>query len=143
MKAKITVNREKVQGEVSPLLFGHFMEHAFGNIYGGVYDPGHPLSDEDGFRTDVLELLKEEGVHTLEPVPDAYAVIPDAAVLPQAMHCLQQLRALRSAGMRLRSSSAASSVMRATRPFCADTGNTAARSTSWEVCPPRALRAAS
>ncbi len=42
----------------------------------------------------VLELLKEEGVHTLEPVPDAYAVIPDAAVLPQAMHCLQQLRAL-------------------------------------------------
>ena len=63
MKAKITVNREKVQGEVSPLLFGHFMEHAFGNIYGGVYDPGHPLSDEDGFRTDVLELLKE----TLSP----------------------------------------------------------------------------
>ena len=57
MKAKITVNREKVQGEVSPLHFGHFMEHAFGNIYGGVYDPGHPLSDEDGFRTDVLELL--------------------------------------------------------------------------------------
>ena len=43
MKAKITVNREKVQGEVSPLLFGHFMEHAFGNIYGGVYDPG-PVS---------------------------------------------------------------------------------------------------
>ena len=42
----------------------------------------------------VLELLKEEGVHTLEPVPDAYAVIPDAAALPQAMHALQQLRAL-------------------------------------------------
>ncbi|MDO5623436.1 MAG: histidine--tRNA ligase [Pseudomonadota bacterium] len=42
----------------------------------------------------VLELLKEEGVHTLPPVPDAYAVIPDAAVLPAAMHCLQQLRAL-------------------------------------------------
>ncbi|HOB67811.1 histidine--tRNA ligase [Ottowia sp.] len=42
----------------------------------------------------VLELLKEEGVHTLEPTPDAYAVIPDAAALPQAMHCLQQLRAL-------------------------------------------------
>ena len=42
----------------------------------------------------VLELLKEEGVHTLEPAPDAYAVIPDAAALPQAMRCLQQLRAL-------------------------------------------------
>ena len=42
----------------------------------------------------VLELLMEEGVHTLEPAPDAYAVIPDAAALPQAMRCLQQLRAL-------------------------------------------------
>jgi len=43
----------------------------------------------------VLELLQEEGVHTLEPVPDVYAIIPDAAALPQAMRCLQQLRARR------------------------------------------------
>ena len=42
----------------------------------------------------VLELLKEEGVHTLDPQPDAYAVIPDAAALPQAMRLLNQLRAL-------------------------------------------------
>jgi histidyl-tRNA synthetase len=41
----------------------------------------------------VLELLKEEGVATPEPVPDAYAVIPDAAALPQALRCLQALRA--------------------------------------------------
>src|SRR4051794_9511850 len=27
-------------------------------IYGGIYDPGNPLSDEKGFRTDVLEALK-------------------------------------------------------------------------------------
>ena len=42
----------------------------------------------------VLELLKEEGVHTLDPQADAYAVIPDAAALPQAMRLLNQLRAL-------------------------------------------------
>ena len=42
----------------------------------------------------VLELLKEEGVHTLDPQPDAYAVIHDAAALPQAMRLLNQLRAL-------------------------------------------------
>ena len=42
----------------------------------------------------VLELLKEEGVHTLDPQPDAYAIIPDAAALPQAMRLLNQLRAL-------------------------------------------------
>lgn len=42
----------------------------------------------------VLELLKEEGVRTPEPAPDAYAVIPDVAALPAAMQCLHQLRAL-------------------------------------------------
>lgn len=28
-------------------------------IYGGIYDPGNPLSDENGFRKDVLEALKD------------------------------------------------------------------------------------
>jgi histidyl-tRNA synthetase len=41
----------------------------------------------------VLELLQEEGVAVPEPVPDAYAVIPDAAAVPVAMRCLQALRA--------------------------------------------------
>ena len=41
----------------------------------------------------VLELLQEEGVQVPEPVPDAYAVIPDATALPAVMRCLQALRA--------------------------------------------------
>jgi alpha-N-arabinofuranosidase len=28
-------------------------------IYGGIYDPGNPLSDENGFRKDVIEAMKE------------------------------------------------------------------------------------
>lgn len=28
-------------------------------IYGGIYDPENPLSDENGFRKDVLAALKE------------------------------------------------------------------------------------
>ena len=28
-------------------------------IYGGLYDPGNPLSDENGFRKDVIETFKE------------------------------------------------------------------------------------
>lgn len=28
-------------------------------IYGGIYDPGNPLSDEYGHRTDVLSTLRE------------------------------------------------------------------------------------
>ncbi len=40
----------------------------------------------------VLELLAEEAVQVPEPAPDAYAVIPDAAAVPQAMRCLAGLR---------------------------------------------------
>jgi alpha-N-arabinofuranosidase len=28
-------------------------------IYGGIYDPGNPLSDENGFRKDVIEAMRE------------------------------------------------------------------------------------
>ena len=41
----------------------------------------------------VLELIKEQGAAVAVPVPDAYAVIPDAAALPLAMQALQALRA--------------------------------------------------
>ena len=49
-------------GEVSPRLFGSFLEHIGRAIYGGIYEPGHPSADEDGFRADVLELVRELGV---------------------------------------------------------------------------------
>ena len=42
----------------------------------------------------VLELLKEQGLDNPAPVPDVYAVIPDASTLPIAIKTLQQLRAL-------------------------------------------------
>jgi len=41
----------------------------------------------------VLELLKEQGAEIAQPVPDVYAIIPDAAALPQAMPVLQAVRA--------------------------------------------------
>ncbi len=58
MEAELTVYADKVRNKINKNLFGHFMEHAFGNIYGGVYDPEHPLADEDGFRKDVLQALR-------------------------------------------------------------------------------------
>jgi len=36
-------------------LFGAFLEHLGRSIYTGVYDPGNPLSDERGFRKDVIK----------------------------------------------------------------------------------------
>lgn len=55
----IYVNLNVPKGAVEEKIFGHFCEHAFQNIYGGYYDPGHIQSDEDGYRTDVIEAIKE------------------------------------------------------------------------------------
>jgi len=41
----------------------------------------------------VLELVKEQGEAFSAPVPDVYAIIPDAAALPVAIRTLQALRA--------------------------------------------------
>jgi len=41
----------------------------------------------------VLELVKEQGEAFSAPVPDVYAIVPDAAALPVAMRTLQALRA--------------------------------------------------
>ncbi len=57
MKLYVTTGREV--GKASPMIYGHFLEHFHRQVYGGVYDPGHPLSDEDGFRKDVLAALKK------------------------------------------------------------------------------------
>ena len=49
-------------GAISPKLFGSFLEHIGRAIYGGIYEPGHPRADGDGFRADVIELVRELGV---------------------------------------------------------------------------------
>lgn len=48
-----------VQTEINPFQYGQFIEHLGRAITGGIYDEHSPLSDQDGFRTDVLEKVKE------------------------------------------------------------------------------------
>ena len=45
--------------EYNRMIFGQFIEHFHRQIYGGIFDPGSPLSDEKGFRRDVIEAIKE------------------------------------------------------------------------------------
>jgi alpha-N-arabinofuranosidase len=45
-------------GPVDPRLFGSFIEHLGRAVYGGIYEPGHPSADRDGFRQDVIHLVK-------------------------------------------------------------------------------------
>jgi alpha-N-arabinofuranosidase len=40
---------------IDPRIYGNFIEHLGRCIYGGVYEPGSPRSDERGFRKDVIE----------------------------------------------------------------------------------------
>lgn len=42
----------------------------------------------------ILELLKSQACLPADPVPDAYAVVPDAASMPQVMTVLRELRAM-------------------------------------------------
>ena len=43
----------------SKMIFGQFIEHFDNQVYGGLYDPESKFADEDGFRKDVIEALKE------------------------------------------------------------------------------------
>ena len=59
MKAEIIINKNFTIGEIDKRIYGSFIEHIGRAVYGGIYEPEHKLSDKDGFRTDVLELIKE------------------------------------------------------------------------------------
>ncbi len=48
-------------GPIDRRLFGSFVEHIGRCVYGGIYEKGSPFSDEEGLRTDVIELTKELG----------------------------------------------------------------------------------
>ncbi len=45
--------------EIDKRIYGSFIEHLGRAIYGGIYEPSHPTADENGFRQDVIELVKE------------------------------------------------------------------------------------
>ncbi|PGH15598.1 hypothetical protein AJ79_02380 [Helicocarpus griseus UAMH5409] len=55
----ISVHAERKISKINPNIYSGFTEHMGRCIYGGIYDPGNPLSDEHGFRKDVLEALRE------------------------------------------------------------------------------------
>lgn len=59
LKAHALIDRDFAIAKTDPRLFGAFVEHLGRCIYGGLYEPGHPQADAQGFRTDVLELVRE------------------------------------------------------------------------------------
>jgi len=62
MKATVILHPNYQIGKIDPRIGGSFLEHLGRAIYTGVYEPEHPSADEDGFRMDVLDLVKELNV---------------------------------------------------------------------------------
>ena len=65
MTISVNINDKRITGKRSPMLYGHFIEHFHRQIYDGIYDPGNPLSDEDGFREDIIEAMRKIKVPVL------------------------------------------------------------------------------
>lgn len=64
-RAQLTIDPHFAVGPVNRRLFGSFVEHLGRCVYDGIYEPGHPSADEEGYRTDVIELVRELGVSTI------------------------------------------------------------------------------
>jgi alpha-L-arabinofuranosidase len=63
--ARIVLDPAYTVGPLNRRLFGSFVEHLGRCVYDGIYEPGHPSADGDGFRTDVMDLVRELGVTTI------------------------------------------------------------------------------
>ena len=59
IQANVIINTDATTKTYNPMIFGGFLEHFGKQIYGGVFNPDSPLSDENGFRMDVINALKE------------------------------------------------------------------------------------
>lgn len=61
-KATMILDKDFSIGRIDPRLYGSFIEHLGRAVYGGIYEPGHPTADKNGFRMDVIEKVRELGV---------------------------------------------------------------------------------
>ena len=59
MKSKVTVVKEFTNGKVDDKLFSSFIEHLGRAVYTGIYEPGHETADGQGFRRDVIDMVKD------------------------------------------------------------------------------------
>ncbi|WP_342556072.1 alpha-N-arabinofuranosidase [Paenibacillus sp. FSL R7-0652] len=58
LKSKMLIDKDFQIAEVDPRVYGSFIEHLGRAVYGGIYDPGHPTANAQGFRQDAIEAIK-------------------------------------------------------------------------------------
>lgn len=57
--ARIKIDIDRTIGEVNKHIYGNFVEHLGRCVYGGIYDTTSKLSDQNGFRKDVMTAVKD------------------------------------------------------------------------------------
>ena len=60
--ATLVIDPAFALADVDERMFGSFVEHMGRCVYGGIHEPGHATADADGFRGDVLDLVRDLGV---------------------------------------------------------------------------------
>ena len=60
--ARTIINQARIRSDLDRRIFGSFLEHLGRAIYEGVFEPGSKLSDQNGFRKDVMAVIKEMNV---------------------------------------------------------------------------------
>jgi alpha-L-arabinofuranosidase len=60
--ARVVLDTSRVRADLDRHLLGSFLEHLGRAIYGGIYEPGSPLANANGFRKDVIEEIRTLGV---------------------------------------------------------------------------------
>ena len=58
-QATIVIAMDEPLETYEPMVFGGFIEHLGKQIYGGFFEPGSALSDEQGYRLDVIEAVRQ------------------------------------------------------------------------------------
>lgn len=61
-KAKVLVNPLFQIGDISPRLFGAFLEPIGTMVNGSMFNPKHPTADDKGFRRDFIDALSKTGL---------------------------------------------------------------------------------
>jgi alpha-N-arabinofuranosidase len=74
--ATISVDIRRQIDTIDQNIYGGFIEHLGRCIYGGIYEPGSPLSDERGFRRDVMEAIQRLKVPNIRFVRDIRLKMP-------------------------------------------------------------------
>ncbi|MBR1584989.1 MAG: alpha-N-arabinofuranosidase [Clostridia bacterium] len=57
-KARLVLDKDYVIAPIDKRIYGSFVEHLGRCVYTGIYEPGHPRADAQGFRQDVLDLVR-------------------------------------------------------------------------------------